>query len=166
MGDLLLPLHVIPEGDLLLKLHRLSSKNRHFDRSCSRFCEQRSGEIRFSTHTFAKPTSAHLPVSSHRALCDGGTARTQPASAPLLLPCSSCHPRRAGPERSRMGDCFCPCNFFSAFSAQKSHVKPHNPLTLSSSSSYKWHVSSSLPAIIKVVIKDPGHYRGLVLRRT
>jgi hypothetical protein len=40
MGDLLstLPLRSLPKP-----------KNRHFDRSCSRFCEQRSGEICFST---------------------------------------------------------------------------------------------------------------------
>jgi hypothetical protein len=33
-------------------------KNRHFDRSCSRFCEQRSGEIRFST-SIASPSILH-----------------------------------------------------------------------------------------------------------
>jgi hypothetical protein len=32
-----------------------NQKNRHFDRSCSRFCEQRSGEIRFSTQTASQP---------------------------------------------------------------------------------------------------------------
>jgi hypothetical protein len=32
------------------------TKNRHFDRSCSRFCEQRSGEIRFSTTLSPLPT--------------------------------------------------------------------------------------------------------------
>jgi hypothetical protein len=30
-------------------------KSCHFDRSCSRICEQRSGEIRFSTQTLTQP---------------------------------------------------------------------------------------------------------------
>jgi hypothetical protein len=30
------------------------TKDRRFDRSCSRVCEQRSGEIRFSTRCFTK----------------------------------------------------------------------------------------------------------------
>jgi hypothetical protein len=34
----------------------LLTKHRHFDRSRSRICERRSGEIRFSTSTSTKPT--------------------------------------------------------------------------------------------------------------
>jgi hypothetical protein len=36
------------------------TKNRHFDRSCSRPCEQRSGEIRFLPMVFPQPT--HSPA--------------------------------------------------------------------------------------------------------
>jgi hypothetical protein len=45
--------------DLLLHLPLLvlltQTKKRHFDRSCSRFCEQPSGEICFSTQTASQP---------------------------------------------------------------------------------------------------------------
>jgi len=37
-------------------------KSCHFDRSCSRFCEQRSGEIRFSTHPVPQPQRLRLLV--------------------------------------------------------------------------------------------------------
>src|SRR6266851_5051772 len=36
----------------------LVQRNRHFDRRCSRFCEHRSGETRFSTHTTSQPGTA------------------------------------------------------------------------------------------------------------
>jgi len=42
------------------------SRSRHFDRSCSRFCEQRSGEIRFSTHTPPSHIRAAAVASSRR----------------------------------------------------------------------------------------------------
>ncbi len=35
-------------------------KHRHFDRRCSRFCEHRSGETRFSTHTASQPTPSRF----------------------------------------------------------------------------------------------------------
>ena len=61
------------------------TKNRHFDRSCSRFCEQRSGEIRFSTTTRSRPT----PRS---CLCCHPTG---------LYCCSACClPRQAGKNRT------------------------------------------------------------------
>src|SRR6266567_3102726 len=60
---------------LLLVLSFPLHKNRHFDRSCSRFCEQRSGEIRFSTQTLTQPkrlclllpTPYSLPLSRSTA---------------------------------------------------------------------------------------------------
>ena len=55
----LLPLSVLPPHP---------QRNRHFDRSCSRFCEQRSGEIRFSTQNLparqAEATNPREPSSS------------------------------------------------------------------------------------------------------
>jgi hypothetical protein len=53
----------------------IQPKNRHFDRSCSRLREQRSGEIRFCTSTVRKFTQAHLPLalpfwlSSPKGIC-------------------------------------------------------------------------------------------------
>jgi hypothetical protein len=77
---------VIPKRDLLLSFafavafpvltprsKKCSiSKKCHFDRSCSRLCEQRSGEIRFPTHTppaqqravvFLSDLTSHTPFS-------------------------------------------------------------------------------------------------------
>ncbi len=57
------------------------TKNRHFDRSSSRFCEMRSGETRFSTHTVSQPTKLlllPLPVLSQphqRIVISTGAAR-------------------------------------------------------------------------------------------
>jgi hypothetical protein len=75
-------------------------QNCHFDRSCSRFCEQRSGEIRFSTSTISWPSPLHLPLAvllheitisgcpvspSHRALTVGGIqGLSQPQRLGLL----------------------------------------------------------------------------------
>jgi hypothetical protein len=39
-------------------------KDRHFDRSCSRLCEQRSGEIRFSTSTVRQPPHRPPTIAS------------------------------------------------------------------------------------------------------
>jgi hypothetical protein len=54
-------------------------------------------------------------------------------------------------------------NNLSAFSAQKSHVKPPNRLTLYSSTTSAWHVSSAPPAIMNIDRKKvgPGDTPGL-----
>jgi len=44
--------------------------------------------------------------------------------------------------------------FISRFSAQKSHVKPQNHLTLSNQATYSWRISYAEPDIIKVGIKQ------------
>jgi hypothetical protein len=78
----------------------------HFDRSCSQlYCEERSGEIRFSTSTSSYP--------QHTCFC---------LQKPGHSECSQ-NPPVCCPFRSQ--------NYFSAFSAQKSHVKPQNHLNAS-----------------------------------
>jgi hypothetical protein len=49
--------------------HIVNKTHRHFDRSCSRLCEQRSGEICYSTSNSAKPTPllCFFPPESHPA---------------------------------------------------------------------------------------------------
>jgi hypothetical protein len=58
-------------------------KDRHFDRSCSRLCEQRSGEIRFSTSTVRQPP--HRPPTSAFALLSD--PRRRPAVVLVFQPC-------------------------------------------------------------------------------
>jgi hypothetical protein len=65
------PLFVIPQGSAVAVVVAVAiavavayfppskQTNRHFDRSCSRTCEQRSGETPFSTQTVTQPS----PVS-------------------------------------------------------------------------------------------------------
>jgi hypothetical protein len=48
---------------VLKNLTHHPSPSRHFDRSCSRFCEQRSGETRFSTSTASRPRLQLLLLS-------------------------------------------------------------------------------------------------------
>jgi hypothetical protein len=62
--DLLLPL--LLQAPLPLRLPLLPKhRNRHFDRGCSRFCEQRSGEIRFSTQSARTSASTSaIPIFS------------------------------------------------------------------------------------------------------
>jgi hypothetical protein len=57
MGGIASPQRATTPLQLLLfvLLHPLPT-DRHFDRSCSRVCEQRSGEIRFSTYALSQPT--------------------------------------------------------------------------------------------------------------
>jgi hypothetical protein len=57
-------------------------KDRHFDRSCSRLCEQRSGEIRFSTSTVRQPP--HRPPTSAFALLSD--PRRRPAVVLVFQP--------------------------------------------------------------------------------
>jgi hypothetical protein len=73
---------------LLPVLFHLTLKTRHFDRSCSRFCEQRSGETCFSTHTFLYPSfavvfavtrSKSVPLSKNRCLS------SLPGRKPVLI---------------------------------------------------------------------------------
>src|SRR5260370_39572449 len=75
-----------------LQPNQPNSKNRHFDRSCSQFYrEQRSGEIRFSTHTLPQPHRA-FAVTVCSCLC------------PCPCCCLCSHPERSegsrGPRRT------------------------------------------------------------------
>jgi hypothetical protein len=73
------------------------TQNRHFDRSCSRICEQCSGEIRFSTSTLRQPKPSFALVFRfppptpgcpiHRASAMGGNVNSQPASGRCLCRC-------------------------------------------------------------------------------
>jgi hypothetical protein len=55
----------------VVRPHPPKPKDRHFDRSCSRLCEQRSEEIRFSTSTVRQSTPLPLLflLSSPKGIC-------------------------------------------------------------------------------------------------
>jgi hypothetical protein len=56
-------------------------------------------------------------------------------------------------------------NFLLPFSAQKSHVKPQNHITLDKSTTCIWHFSSPQSSIIKLEIKkSPGQSRGFPVK--
>jgi hypothetical protein len=145
-------------------------KNRHFDRSCSRFCEQRSGEIRFSTqqhpsHCPSLPLS--LPVSAvilSAAKDPEEVHSPQPVepfnpistAAPLLPPNPGNGFRSAEARRKADGEATNLLTFhlFFAFSAQKTHVKPQKHLKQTESSTYAWRIYPLQPAIIKVSLEN------------
>jgi hypothetical protein len=52
-----------PKQRTVISTNLRPTKDCHFDRSCSRLCEQWSGEIRFSTQTLLDTTSRYLAVA-------------------------------------------------------------------------------------------------------
>src|SRR5439155_24491808 len=58
------------------------TNHRHFDRSCSRFCEQRSGEIRFST-TAAPALAYEKNAPEELALQPGPSLQTAPSQGQI-----------------------------------------------------------------------------------
>jgi hypothetical protein len=75
---------------LPLQLSLPSSPPRHFDRSCSRFCEQRSGETRFSTLALGAPV---LAVASRYSEASASRLKNPPRKRRSALPKAGVKPQ-------------------------------------------------------------------------
>ncbi len=141
--------------------------------------------MQYAHRACSPPPATHLRVPHpSRALCDGWDGTHSTSHNTLLLFClSCCHPRRESafcfvyvlafgdqsgtstPRRNHtrraQTDLKSAVNYFSSFSAQKSHVKPQNYINHSNERKSSWHVSSIQPAILDIdrKIRSPGRHR-------
>ena len=113
--------------------HSLFHETCHFDRSCSRFCEQRSGETRFSTDIFSQPKHPQLqlflPLLFLLVIPAGDLLLHLPLSWALAV--ASRRPKASGPL-GLLRVCL-------PHSGHQKPVKPQPHLTHKQSIRSKWH---------------------------